>query len=136
MKKTASKVATVPSKPAPVSTSKVDAPKAVTLTRSTKERKGTSVVFLIPGVRGTVKVARTAFAGEPPTILEVVGQPFAPPVVKTTKEERAAARAAMTPFPSTFGHFVDLHIGRLPRQIHSTLVAGREWLLLSVDARE
>ena len=56
-----------------------------------------SVVFLIPGVRGTVKVARTAFVGEPPTTLDVVGQPFAPPAVKMTKEERAAARAAMTP---------------------------------------
>jgi hypothetical protein len=98
MKKTASKVvATVPSKPAVVSTPKVETPNVARLERSTKERKGTSVVFLIPGVRGTVKIARTAFVGEPPTTLEVVGQPFAPPVVKMTKEERAAARAAMTP---------------------------------------
>ena len=71
-------------------------PNVVTLTRSTKERKGSSVVFLIAGVRGRVLVSRTAFAGEPPATLDVAGQPFAPPV-KMTKEERAAARAAMTP---------------------------------------
>ena len=94
MKKTASKVvATVTPKPAVV-----EAPRVVTLTRSTKERKGSSVVFLIPGVRGTVKIARTAFAGEPPMTLDIAEpSPFAPPVVKMTKEERAAARAAMTP---------------------------------------
>ena len=34
---------------------------SVTLTRSLKERKGSSVLFLIPGVRGGVKVARSAF---------------------------------------------------------------------------
>jgi hypothetical protein len=92
--KPASKVvATVTPKSAPV----VEVPKVVTLNRSTKEPKGKSVVFTIPGVRGTVKIARTAFVGEPPTTLDVVGQPFAPPVVKMTKAERAAARAAMMP---------------------------------------
>ena len=96
MKKPASKVVAVPSKPAPVAPV-VEAPKVIKLERSTKERKGTSIVFLIPGVRGTVKVARSAFVGEPPATLEVIGQPFAPPVVKMTKEECAAARAAMTP---------------------------------------
>src|SRR5437773_837512 len=68
----------------------------VRLTRSTAPRKGSSIVFLIPGVRGTVKIARSAFSGEPPALLEVVGSPFAPasvPKAKMTKEERAAERA-------------------------------------------
>ena len=98
MKKPASKVVATP-KPAPVAPRPAapEAPKTVTLNRATKGRKGTSIVFLIPGVRGTVKIARPAFVGEPPATLEVVGQPFAPRVVKMTKEERAAARAAMNP---------------------------------------
>ena len=92
-KKTAPKVAAAP-KPSPVS---VEVPKTVILTCSTKERKGSSIVFVIPGVRGTVKVARSAFGAEPPTTLEVVGAPFVKPIAKMTAEERAAARAAMTP---------------------------------------
>jgi hypothetical protein len=66
MKKTQPQVvATATPKPAGV-----EVPKVVTFTRSTKERRGTSVVFLIPGVRGTVKVARLAFDAEPPATLE------------------------------------------------------------------
>ena len=41
-------------------------------------------------MRRRESVARTAFVGEPPMTLDVEGQPFAPPVVKMTKEERAA----------------------------------------------
>ena len=93
MKKTTSKVVAVPKPSAVVA----ETPKTITLSRSTKERKGSSIVFLIPGVRGSVRVARAAFNGEPPATLDVVGSPFAPPVVQMTKEERAAARAAMTP---------------------------------------
>jgi len=72
-------------------------PATITLTRSEKPRKGSSVVFTIPGVRGRVLVSRVAFDAEPPTTLVVVGSPFAAPRVTMTKEQRAAARASMTP---------------------------------------
>ena len=91
MKKT-----TKPTTPKTTSEKISEVPKTI-LTRSTRERKGSSIVFLIPGVRGSVKIARSAFGEEPPTTLEIVGAPFVPPVVKLTAEQRAAARAAMTP---------------------------------------
>ena len=88
MKKTHAKVVAAP-KPSP------EEPKTI-LSRSTKERKGSSVVFLIPGVRGSVKIARSAFETVPDALV-VVGRPFVAPVVRLTKEERAARRKAMTP---------------------------------------
>ena len=72
-------------------------PTTVTLTRSTKARKGSSLVYQIPGLASTVKIARSAFAGDPPPAITVVGSPFAPPAAKLTKEERAARRGALSP---------------------------------------
>ena len=72
------------------------APTTITLTRSTKPRKGSSLVFEIPGTKSTVKIARSAFAVVPETIT-VVGSPFVAAKAKLTKEERAALRAKLTP---------------------------------------
>jgi hypothetical protein len=71
-------------------------PANVTLTRSTAPRKGSSIVYVIPGLRAIVKVTRTAFVN-PPDTLVIQGSPFATPVAQLSKEERAARRKAMTP---------------------------------------
>ena len=72
-------------------------PTTVTLPRSTAPRKGSSVVYDIPGLRVKVKIPRAAFVGNPPDALVVQGSPFAAPKAQLTKEERAAIRAALTP---------------------------------------
>lgn len=56
-------------------------PASVTLTRSTAPRKGSSIVYVIPGLRATVKVAKAALEGNPPDALVIVGSPFAAPMV-------------------------------------------------------
>ena len=84
----------------PVPTVAVVAPTTVTLARSTKARKGSSIVYQIPGLPSTVKIARSAFGATVPDALTLVGSPFAPPAVpmaKLSKEERAALRAKLTP---------------------------------------
>jgi hypothetical protein len=72
------------------------------LTRINHNRKGSNLVYSFgEGTRGTVKIAASVFGPNPPETLPQdvsqwpvqVGQPKA----KMTKEERAAARAAMTP---------------------------------------
>jgi hypothetical protein len=75
-------------------------PTTVTLARSTKARKGSSIVYQIPGLPSTVKIARSAFGAVVPDALTLVGSPFAAPAVpmaKLSKEERAAIRAKLTP---------------------------------------
>jgi hypothetical protein len=75
-------------------------PTTVTLARSTKARKGSSIVYQIPGLPSTLKIARSAFGAIVPDALTLVGSPFAPPSVrlaKLSKEERAALRAKLTP---------------------------------------
>ena len=92
MKKTqTAKPAIVPSPVAIVT------PPSVRLTRSAAPRKGSAIVYQIPGVRGTVKIARSLFEGEPPAVLDVSGSPFAMPKPVLSKEERAALRATLTP---------------------------------------
>jgi hypothetical protein len=87
--------------PAPVTAKAappVVGPTTVTLTRRTTPRKGSSVVYSLPaGLRGTVKCARSVFGSVLPDSLTLTGHGFARPVAMLTKEERAAARAAMTP---------------------------------------
>lgn len=59
--------------------------------------KSNAVVFVIPGVRGTVRVARKLFVNGAPQTLVIDSDAFvapAPPKVKMTAEERKAARAA------------------------------------------
>jgi hypothetical protein len=63
----------------------------VTLTRSTKDRKSTSVVFTNASLRGSVRVAKTYFGDDMPETIEISGV-FAAPKVKMTAEERKAAR--------------------------------------------
>jgi len=72
-------------------------PTTVTIARSTAPRKGSSVVYDIPGLRVKVKVPRAAFVGNPPDALVIQGSPFAAPKATLTKEQRAALRAALTP---------------------------------------
>jgi hypothetical protein len=74
----------------------------MTLTRTNVDRKGSSIVYSLgDGYRGTVKFARSVFGETIPSTLELTGDGFAAPgskaKAKMTKEERAAARAAMTP---------------------------------------
>jgi RecG-like helicase len=66
------------------------------LTLSTKNRKGSSVVFNTPdGVRGSVRVNKSVFAnGQIPQSLTIEGAEFAQPKPKLTPEERKAQRAA------------------------------------------
>ena len=81
---------------APVVPAPVAAPTTVTLSRSTKVRKGSSLAFEIPGTKSLVKFPRSAFAIVPEAIT-IVGTPFAAPKATLTKEERKAIRAALTP---------------------------------------
>jgi uncharacterized membrane protein len=57
----------------------------IVLTKSDKARKSKSVIFTSPDLRGTVRFPASAFTGAPAA------------KAKLSKEERAAARAAMTP---------------------------------------
>ena len=88
----------------PVSAVVVSTPstaRVIVLTRGTEPRKGSGVVYSLAGLRATVRFARSAFGpGEPPATCQVSGEGFAEPFVakaSMTKEERKAARAAMTP---------------------------------------
>jgi hypothetical protein len=77
--------------------------KMLTLNRVNPDRKGSSIVYSFgEGHRGTVKFARSLFGVVIPNQLpgDVSQWPIASgttPKAKMTKEERAAARAAMTP---------------------------------------
>lgn len=69
----------------------------ITLTLDPKTRKSTSLVFKLPaGVRGSVRIAKTAFpGGVPPTSLNLQSDSdsaFAQPKAKLTAEERKALR--------------------------------------------
>ncbi len=78
----------------------IPAPTSVTLARSTALRKGSSIIYVVPGLRAVVKVARAAFEGNPPDALVIVGSPFAAPkmpMAKLSKEERKALRDKLTP---------------------------------------
>ena len=73
-----------------------------TLVKDNKERKGhngKAAHYRLDGVRGSVKISSTLFANGAPDTLEINWPVAGPstPKVKMTKEERAAARAAMTP---------------------------------------
>lgn len=73
----------------------------ITLVRSQKPRKGSSHVFTSPDLKGTVKFPASVFiTGQVPDSLVLEGTGFSgvtTPKSKMTKEERAAAKAAMTP---------------------------------------
>lgn len=67
----------------------------ITLTKSDKPRKSSSIVYLGAGLRGGVRIAKTCFAGGNAPASLVISGPFAEPKAKMTKEERKAARAAL-----------------------------------------
>ncbi len=75
----------------------------ITATRINHNRKGSNIVFSLgSGFRGTLKGARSLFGEEVPESFTVSAPDGAfatagPVKAKLTKEERAAARAAMTP---------------------------------------
>lgn len=77
--------------------------KVETANRVNHNRKGSNIVFQVPGRRGTIKFPRSLFGETVPETLDIDTQNFAAPGTsgsakpKMTKEERAAARAAMTP---------------------------------------
>lgn len=103
-KNVAAKSVPAPSKPAAkavapeVSQAPVAAAKAITLTKSTKPRKGSSIVYASPALRGTVKFPASAFVVAPDTLtLDGAGFASVTPKTKMTPEERKAARKAMTP---------------------------------------
>lgn len=68
----------------------------ITLTRDTKARKSTSIVYLSPNIKGGVRIAKSAFQnGEAPETLDVSSDHFAQPKPKETKEERKTRLATM-----------------------------------------
>ncbi len=79
---------------APVAAAKT----TVTLTRSTKPRKGSSIVYTSPTLRGSVKFPASAFLVAPDMLtLDGAGFASVTPKTKMTPEERKVARMAMTP---------------------------------------
>lgn len=83
---------------APSAAAPVAAAKVITLTKSTKLRKGSSIVYTSPALRGSVKFPASAFVAAPDTLtLDGSGFASVAPKVKLTPEERKAARKAMTP---------------------------------------
>ena len=92
MKKQNSVAAKVVAPVAPV----VAQPTSVTLPRSTKPRKGSSLIYTIPGIGATVKIPRSAFAVIPDSIT-IVASPFPAAKANLQKEERKALRALLTP---------------------------------------
>jgi len=71
--------------------------------RVNHNRKGSHLVYQLEGRRGTIKIPRSLFGTEVPESFDIDTQNFAAPGTsgsakpKMTKEERAAARAALTP---------------------------------------
>jgi hypothetical protein len=89
-------VAPKPVAPAPVAATTTQ--KTITLTRSPKPRKGSSLVYTSPDLKGTVKFPASAFTVAPDSLtLDGAGFASVAAKVKMTPEERKAARAAMTP---------------------------------------
>lgn len=67
----------------------------ITLTKSDKPRKSSSIVYLGAGLRGGIRVAKSCFKdGNAPASLVLSSDAFAEPKVKMSAEERKAARAA------------------------------------------
>lgn len=68
---------------------------SITLNRDTKARKSTSVVFAAAGLKGAVRISKSAFQnGTAPDSLVISSDVFATPKQKETKEERKARLAA------------------------------------------
>lgn len=67
----------------------------ITLTKDTKARKTSSIVYTSPELRGGVRLVKTAFAnGTPDDTIQLTGN-FAAPKPVETKEERKARLKAM-----------------------------------------
>jgi hypothetical protein len=65
----------------------------ITLTKSTKTRKSTSVVYTAGALRGSARFAKTFFKdGNAPDTIVIDSDAFAEPKKKLTAEERKAAR--------------------------------------------
>lgn len=67
----------------------------VTLNLNDKTRRSTSIVYQGDGLKGSVRIAKSAFKDkQPPATLTVSSDAFAQPTAQLTKEEKAAIRKA------------------------------------------